>query len=811
MKKFLLTFVLIVFSIPLFAQLSDDQVVDLIRNFHEQGTEQSEIAAELMRKGVTKEQLTRIRDAGQRATVMSSSPSGTDLQSRLRKTSDSPININPQRKADPMVMIDPLLQDSMPFVDEEGLPENRIFGHNIFNNRELTFEPSLNIATPENHLLGPGDEVIVDIWGESEQTFRQEISPEGTIVIPRLGPVQLNGFTVQQAESRLRVSLARVYASMGGGQPSTFVKLSLGRIRSIQVHVMGEVVHPGTYTISSLATLFHVLYVAGGVNGIGSLRGIEVSRNGRTIASVDIYSYLLEGNTEADIAIKEGDVIRVPPYRNLITILGSVKRPMRYEMQEHETLATLIGFAGGFTGDSYQEEVTLVRRSGRLQEVHNVGRADYDRFKMTDGDNVTVAGIIDRFENRLEITGAVFRPGLYAISDSLSTIKQLIRHAEGMRGDAFADRAVLTREKPDYTLEVLPVNIGTILSGQEPDISLRNNDILHIPSISELREEYLVTIQGAVRMPGEYEYADNLSIEDMIVAAGGLLESASTVRADVYRRIKNPGSLSESGKRSESFSFPIRNGLVATDSGEFTLQPFDIVTIRTSPGYEVQKSVTIRGEVLFPGAYTLIEREEHLSDLMRRSGGALSSAYLRGASLIRQKDGNEETRAQSSRKLTEMNGPDSLSTNSLNIASTYSVGIELEKAIAQPGSDYDLALKEGDVLHVPGYVGTVSISGAVLYPNTVAYREGMRIKQYISQAGGYAHRARRGAKIVIHMNGTIARARSLRGAKISPGSEIVIPYRSMRGNRMSAAELLSISTSSISAASLVTSIINSMK
>jgi protein involved in polysaccharide export with SLBB domain len=495
---------------------------------------------------------------------------------------------------------------------------------------------------------------------------------------------------------------------------------------------------------------------------------------------------------------------------NLVGITGNVKRPMKYEMCDNETLASLLEYAGGFTGDAYKDAVTLVRRSGRLQEIHSIGSEDYGRFRLADGDSIAVGKIFDRFENRLEITGAVFRPGLYAVSDSVSTLRQLIRRAEGLKGDAFGGHAVLTREKPDYTLEVLPVNIDAILTGRAPDIILRNGDRLHIPSISELREEYSVEIEGAIRLPGKYEYADNLSIEDLIVAAGGLLESASTARADVYRRIKRPGSLAESETRSVSFSFPVRGELTVSEGSEFTLEPFDIVVVRTSPGYEAQKTVTVDGEILFPGDYSLIKREERLSDLMRMSGGALSSAYLRGASLLRKKKENENTRTRSALKLAEVSGPDSLSLNSLNIAETYSVGIELDKAIAYPGSDYDLVLNEGDVLYVPGYAGTVSISGAVFFPNTVSYREGMRIGEYIDQAGGYAHRARRGAKFIIHMNGTIARVRSLRGAGITPGSEIVVPYRSHRNNRITAAEILGITSSTVSTASLVTSIINSM-
>lgn len=833
------------------AQLPDRQVVELVRQYAERGMGQTEIATELMRRGVTVQQLQRIQSSvtgsgsttGLSAATLSGSGlpySGTgtavkDFGSRLRtdprqQTTDRRY-MQDQREmsglrgnmgiGDPRAMTASSMTGEgmyMPgaMIDSVMIEallsgKTKIFGHNVFSGKELTFEPSLNVATPENYLLGPGDEVIIDIWGDSEKTIRGTISPDGVIVIDQLGPVTLSGFTVKEADAKLRRSLARIYSPQGYDTQGTFIKLSLGQIRSIQVHMMGEVENPGTYTVPSLATLFHVLYSAGGVNEIGSLREIAVNRAGECIATVDVYSYLLEGRSDVDIALKDGDVVVVPPYRNLVEVAGKVKRPMKYEMKGSETLATLLGYSGGFAGDAYKEAVTVVRRGGRMQEVHDVGHSVYSRFTLADGDSISVGGGIDRFSNRLEITGAVFRPGLYSSSDSTAcTVGALIRKAEGLMGDAFTTRAVLTREKPDYTLEVLPVDVEAIITGVAPDIELRGGDALHIPSIFDLREKYTVTIQGEVQKPGEYEYADNLSIEDMIIAAGGLLESASTVRADIYRRIKNPASISESETRSESYSFPIHDGLEVgglSDRGKsFTLKPFDIVTIRTSPGYEKQKPVAILGEVLFPGDYTLVKREERLSDLVKRSGGALSTAYLQGAKLVRKRAEDEQTRAQSALKLAQMGGRDSLSTASLNVEQNYSVGIELDKALASPGSDYDLVLSEGDVLFVPEYVGTVAISGAVLFPNTVSYREGMKIGDYINQAGGYAHRARKKAKIIVYMNGTIARVRS-NGGKIAPGCEIIVPHRSTRsGSRISVSDLLSVGSSATSAASLVTSI-----
>jgi protein involved in polysaccharide export with SLBB domain len=848
MKKALLTLFVLMFCVPMFAQIADDQVIELIRRGSEQGLDQNQIATELMQRGVTQQQLLRIRNNSQTSGALSpnnySSSTKDGQQSRLRT---NPLDENSKNAktstrnpaTEPLSSREPLVTNRVTTAARLGLPasltgemdyldsvlletalrgkKTPIFGHNIFNGKNLTFVPELNIATPENYVLGPGDEVIIDIWGDSEQTIRGEISPDGTVVIPQLGPVALGGLTVHEADSRLKRSLAGIYSSAGGAAPSTFIKLSLGQIRTIQVHVMGEVENPGTYTLPSLASLFHVLYSAGGVNDIGSLRRVAVNRGGARLAEVDIYSYLLEGRADVDITLKDGDIVVVPPWQNLVEITGKVKRPMKYEMNDGQSLASLLGYAGGFTGDAHKDAVTVVRAAGRLRQVYDVGSNDFNRFALIDADSISVGAVIDRFSNRLEITGAVYRPGLYSIGDRPVTIASLVERAGGLLGDAFTAHSVLTREKDDYSREARSVDVGSIVAGIDPDIELRNGDILHIPSIFDLREKYTVTVKGDVQNPGEYEYADNLSIEDMIVTAGGLLESASTVRVDVSRRIKNPSSVFESETRSETFSFPLRGGLVAgwgdgaSKSGiaDFPLKPFDIVTVRSSPGYEAQKPVAVLGEVLFPGDYSLVKREERLSDLMRMSGGALSTAYLQGAKLIRLRAEDELARAQSAMKLAEMGGPDSLSTASLNVEQHYSVGIELDKAMASPGSDYDLVLNEGDVLFVPGYVGTVAISGAVLSPNTVSYREGANIGYYIGQAGGYANRARKSSKFVIYMNGTIARPKSIRGTRITPGCEIVVPYKSNRGSsRYSLPEIMSAGASLTSAATLVTSIMN---
>lgn len=588
--------------------------------------------------------------------------------------------------------------------------------------------------------------------------------------------------------------------------------MTLGEIRSIQVNVMGEVVVPGTYTLSSFASVFHALYWAGGVNKIGSLRSIKVIRDGETVADVDIYDFIMEGRLKDDIRLQDGDVILVNPYQTLVQILGKVKRPMYYEMKPTETIATLLKYAGGFTGDAYKKAIRLVRKSGREHQIFNVDEMDYSVFRVEDGDVLTVDSVLDRFENRVEVRGAVYREGLYQLSGEVNTVKQLIKKAEGVRGDAFLNRAVISREYDDLTREMIAIDLKGLLNGVVADIPLQKNDILFIPSVQDLREETTVAIHGEVADPGTYLYADKMTVEDLILQAGGLLEAAATTRVEVSRRVKDPKSTVFSGTIGQNFSFDLKDGLlVGEGSGSFHLEPFDEVYIRKSPAYHRQQTVTVAGEVLFSGNYALSKKNERLSDLITKAGGISSDAYAKGARLLRKMSEEELRRKEDVLRMAQMtSGGDSISVKKLDLSDTYSVGINLEKALQNPGSDYDMVLREGDMLYVPEYVSTVKISGAVMYPNTVLYKAGEGWKYYVNQAGGFGNDARKRRAYVVHMNGTVSRLKSGGAKEIEPGCEIIVPSKDPK-KKMSPAEIIGMGTSAASLATMIATLVNLFK
>lgn len=848
MRRFILLCLLMftVSGVALAQQMTDEQVIQYVQEGQKSGKTQQQMATELMRKGVTKEQIKRIQSR------YNSGKSGEDSQvnagqSRMRtQRSYDDQNKNSRnknfgndgeynaRQSKVKGLRRPLKQrteDNVP--DEDGMvreqpddlfttsedeysekynPTQQIFGHNIFDNENLTFEPNVNVATPVNYRLGPGDEVIIDVWGASQTTIRQTISPEGSVLVDNLGPVYLNGKTVKEANNYLMQEFAKIYAGVSGSTPNTQIKLTLGDIRSIQVNVMGEVVAPGTYTLSSFASVFHALYCAGGVNQIGSLRTIKVVREGNVIAELDVYDFLMKGKMNDDIRLEDGDVIIVNPYQSLVRILGKVKRPMFYEMKPNETIATLLKFAGSFTGDAYKKAIRVHRKSsGREQQIFNVDEMDYSVFRVDDGDVLTVDSVLDRFENRIEVRGAVYRAGLYQLSGEVNTVKQLIKKAEGIRGDAFLNRAVINRENEDLTHEIIPIDLKGLLNGTVADIPLQKNDILFIPSIHDLQEEATVTIHGQVGAPGTYLFSENMTIEDLVLQAGGLLEAASATKVDVSRRIKNPKSRDDNNIVGQTFTFDLKDGLlIGNGGGDFHLQPFDEVYIRKSPAYRKQKNVLVMGEALFTGSYALTKKNERLTDLIAKAGGVTLDAYVKGARLIRTMTEEEIRRKEDAMRMAAMKtGADSISMKLIDteINNTYTVGISLDKALEKPGSDYDMVLREGDVLFIPEYVSTVKINGAVMYPNTVLYREGEDLRYYINQAGGYASGAKKRKAYVVYMNGTVSRLKSKNKKAIEPGCEIIVPSKDPR-KRMSAAEVIGMGTSAASIATMIATMVN---
>ena len=848
MRKIVLLFALMfaVVGTVVAQQMTDDQIVQYVKDANKAGKSQQQIASELMRRGVTREQLESLYSryqSGAYGNGQSDSQPGSrsrmrskasDVRQERRTSADASerdkaakrrrqirstenenyqstrlqTNLDGEMNAgeDSLWMYDPYYLEGEPEAD----PTQQIFGHNIFTNENLTFEPNVNVATPVDYRLGPGDEVIIDVWGASETTIRETISPEGSIQVSNLGPVYLSGKTVAEANQYLKEEFAKIYSGVSGNVPNTQVKLTLGEIRSIQVNVMGEVAVPGTYTLSSFASVFHALYMAGGVNDIGSLRSIRVVRDGKVAADLDVYEFILKGRMKNDIRLQDGDVILVQPYQALVQILGKVKRPMFYELKKGETAALLLDFAGGFTGDAYKKAVRVIRKSGREMQVYNVDDQEFASFTMDDGDQVTVDSVLQRFENRVEIRGAVYRAGLYQLDGGMNTVKQLIEKAEGVRGDAFLNRAILDREHDDLEHEILQVDVKGILKGTVADIPLQKNDVLYIPSIHDLKEEATLTIHGEVANPGTYLYSSNMTIEDLVMQAGGLLETASTTKVEVARRVKDPKSSEFSTVIGQSYAFDLKDGLVVGDE-DFHLQPFDEVYVRRSPAYHEQQNVMVGGEVLFSGNYALSKKNERLSDLIKKAGGVTPDAYVKGARLVRRKTEDELRREEDVLRMAKSGaGQDSIDIKNLDLSEVYSVGIDLEGALKTPGSDDDLVLREGDILYVPEYVSTVKISGAVMYPNTVTYKEGESLKYYINQAGGFGNNAKKKKAFVVYMNGTVSRLRTGNSKAIEPGCEIIVPSKDKR-NKMSPAEILSIGTSTASLATMIATLVNLFK
>ena len=794
--------------------MSDKQVMEYVETGMKQGKSQQQIATELARRGVTREQAERVKKLYEQNQKNGKGLTNDKGNSRTRTKNNedlasdkeyigSEFNFDTENQLGTSKSkvykyittqeLDFSEKDSFSFtldkngnlvseditIFKEELSEEQVFGRNIFNSNNLTFEPSNNLPTPANYRLGAGDEVIIDIWGANQVTIQETISPDGNISIDRLGLIYLSGKTVNQATSYLKKELNKIYAGLDDEDPSSLIKVSLGNTRTIQVNVMGEVYQPGTYALSAFSTVFHALYSAGGVSDIGSLRNVQVARNGKKIAEVDVYDFIMHGKTKDDIKLQEGDVIIVPPYEALVKIEGNVKRPMKYEMKNDETVATLLKYAGNFSSDAYTRSIKIIRQNGKEYQVFTVDDIDYSVFKIKDGDILTAEAILNRFENKLEIKGAVYRPGIYQYGGSLNTVKQLIEKADGVMADAFLGRAVLQRQREDLTREIIQVDLKAILGGTKPDISLQRNDVLYIPSIHDLQELGNIEVFGEVARPGKYIYADNMTLEDLIIQAGGLLESASTVKVDVSRRIKNNKSTESVSTIGQMFSFALKDGFIIDGEAGFVLEPYDQVYVRRSPGYQKQVNVSVEGEILYEGTYALTNKSERLSDLVLKAGKVTPYAYVRGAKLMRKANEEEIERMRDVVEMMqrEMGGASMDSLKLEDIKTEYSVGIDLEAAINNPGGDADIVLREGDKLIIPEMVNTVKINGAVMMPNTVAYNKKMSVKDYISQAGGYSNGARKTKAFIIYMNGQVAEVKRSNKSVVEPGCEIIVPVK----------------------------------
>ncbi|WP_459189885.1 SLBB domain-containing protein [Parabacteroides sp. APC149_11_2_Y6] len=696
---------------------------------------------------------------------------------------------------------------------------NIVFGREIFFNKKLTFAPSLNIPTPKDYVLSAGDEVRITVWGNSQLNLKLQISPDGTVVIPNLGPVLLSGQTIDSAEKYLKQELGKIISDLADVSEAgnTFLSLSLSKVRSIKVNILGEANTPGTYTVPAYATLFNALYVAGGVSDIGSLRSIKVFRNSKEVANLDVYDFLLHGKTEANIRLEENDMIIIGPYESLVSAKGKVKRNRIFEMKKGETLKDLLDMVGGFTGDAYTQDVQIKRKFGRRYQIATVEKGDFSSFIMQDGDILSVDSVIPFYENRLVVTGSVWRPGEYELNEDLHTVKQLINQAGGLKGDEFTGRAQLTRLNPDFTTTILAVDVRGILNGTNEDIELQKEDNLHFPSIFDLREPYTIKVCGAVNLGDTVlPYHYNMTVEDAIVLAGGLKEAAATINVEVARRMKDTETTNNPTQIAKQFNFTLSEGLqVLSGDTVFTLEPFDEVFVRFSPGYETQQVVKVGGEIMFQGDYVLSKKNLRLSDLVAKAGGMKPGAYVKGASLKRTLTEDEKRRVETLLKMSQNKGSaEAMEGMNLNIQE-YPVGIDLEKALANPGSADDVILRDGDKLFIPQQQSTVNISGAVMYENSITYNKGISVKEYILQAGGYQDIARK-YPIVVYMNGKVQTTKRTfiffkKYPKVEPGCEILVPAKTTRDRRMSLPEIIGIANSTTSMAAMITSIMNTLK
>ncbi len=821
------------------SSMTDNQIMDYVIEQNAKGVSRQQIVTQLMQRGVTIDQLRRIQKKYQKQ--IKNGALGADditagskaVKNRMReangekreeqvkkdKQNASQFRVKDGKKSNQIQRhtyddddkdfvemdeaIDFMMPDSLKYELDEQKPEKRkIFGHDVFNNKNLTFESSMNLATPQNYVLGPGDEVNVDIWGASQESITESVSPDGTITIEGIGVVKLGGLSVSQAKARLKRVLGPRYQGSN-------IDLTLGQTRTITIGVMGEVKVPGTYTMSAFATVYNALYMAGGPNEIGTLRNVKVYRKGKLLSNVDVYDFLLNGKLSGDVRLQDNDVITVSPYEALVNITGKVKRPMFYEMKENESAATLLRYAGGFTGDAYTKAIRVNRKAGAGYSVFSIGEFDMNSFKLMDEDSVSVDSTLNRYQNMVEIRGAVFRPGMYQVGGEINSVKTLVEAAAGVTEEAISQHAVMHRIKADRSLEMLSLDIRGILEGTVPDVPLRNEDIIYVASRQERNEKKTVTINGEVAYPGVYRYAENETLEDLIIQAGGPTEAASLAKVDVARRVTNPNSLEAGEQIAQNFSFKLNPDFTISEQPDFTLQPFDEIYVRRSPDYNEQQNVTIEGEVQFSGNYALSSKGQRLSEVIKMAGGLTNQAYAEGTKLLRQMTSEERDMMETMLRTAQRNsGNDSIDVKKLMTNTTYPVGIELDKALKNPGTDDDPILREGDRIVVPRYDGTVKINGEVLFPNTVYFKEGKSTDYYINLAGGTTSTAKKSMTVIIYMNGMVARAD--RKHKPRPGCQIVVPTKSRRKG-MSLPEILSIGSSTASIATMIATIANLTK
>lgn len=801
--------------------LSDAQLRELMKRANSSGLSEAELLQMAQARGVPNAEIEKLRTRLEELDMMGSGPGAVRSGEASRR--------EPRRQMDFNEVSQGLITYQQEF--EVGENGSNVFGMNLFYNkdRKLNFAPNLNLATPRSYVLGPGDMLYVDIYGQSERYYEANITPEGTLILENIGPINVSGLTIEEATQVIKNRLSRFFNGLSGSNPNTFLQVTLGNIRTIQVHLVGELRLPGTFTLSAFSTVFNALYAAGGPNENGTMRNVKLIRNNKQIAVIDVYDFLVSGQAELNQRLQDQDVILVEPYAARVQIQGEVKRPMLFEIKEGESFAELLLYAGGFTEQAYRDRVAVVRNTGKEKAVSDIFQNQFSLFTVKGGDHYTVGRILNRYNNRVQIKGAVFREGNYALSEGL-TLKGLIEKAEGLRGEAHLESASVLRTKEDLSTELLQVNLRAIMAGAEKDISLQAEDIVRISSIYDLNEEFYVKITGEVQQPGIYPFSSNMTVEDLIVAAGGFRESASASNVEIARRAQN----TETGEISEIIPVQINSDL-SFNVGSPTLQPFDNVLIRRKPNFALEKLVQVDGQVNSPGQYAVQNANERISDVIRRAGGLTQFAYPEGATLIRRTEfyQTESDRIRKEKDLfnlyerlaTEAIDPsesqamimkrlnrqtsDSAATvpteagddilartraevltdisqnrsglNGIKIRETEAIAIDLAAIMTNPGSGYDLILEEGDIISIPKQLQTVRLRGEVIYPTTVRHEPARPMSFYINRAGGFDNRAKKRRTYVVYANGEVARTKNFLFFKsypaVEPGAEIIVPSK----------------------------------
>jgi len=800
-------------------ELSDAQVRNFVNQVEASGLSEAQLEQVAAARGMSSNEISKLRARVNKLSSASKQASPAN-QSALRQDSIGSTAGISQSSNDVNTEADKALNEL----------KSKIFGASLFQNANPQFEPNLNLATPKNYVIGTGDELMIEIYGYSEASYKLTVSPEGNINIPNIGVVSVSGSTIESASTRIRNSLSSIYSGISNG--TTSVNITLSNIRSIKVILTGEIVKPGTYTLPSVASAFNALYASGGPTLNGTMRDIRIIRNGRVISTLDVYDFLVNGSLTNNITLQDQDVIFVPPYYKRVELIGQVKHPALFELKTGETFDDLLKYAGGFTEYAYQDRIQVLKNTGRERRIEDLLSSQFSQYEPESGDKFTITRILERFENRVTISGAVFRPGNYELSPGL-TLSMLIKKADGVKEDAFLNLGYITRLKPDLQPEQISFNVANILAGTDPDIQLKKEDKIFISSIFDIKDAYSLKIDGEVRNPGTYEYAEGRTIKDLILEAGGFKESATPLRIEISRRMTDTDITSKDGDMAEIFQLDLSKNFTGKDA-DFILKPFDMVFIRTAPGYETQKTVRIEGEVLYPGNYAISKKDERITDIIQRAGGFTPFAYIKGASLKRmgtlslqaaatrddqialqmEREDDQQT-LETITALQDQNAALSQGELQQKINNDY-VGVNFTKILEKPEDKQNLLLRDGDVIFIPKELQTVQVGGEVLSPVTAVYVPNRGLKYYISQAGGFSEQALKKRSYVVYANGSVKSTKNFLGIhnypNVEPGAEVFVPKKEFRQRQtISPQAWVGIGSTIASMAAVIFSIINSSK